>query len=363
MADPQIAATRGGSLFPRTLPRIAGTRGDPLFPRTPNPEPGTLPRTAVCYHTDVNPTHDMLLTDVERRALNGLWFTAARPVEGLYAGRHRSPLKGHSTEFHDYRPYVAGDALRGVDWKLYGRTDRLYVRRYRHDAELAVHLLVDRSASMDYAGAASPSRPRPRTGMTWLDTDKWRAACKLAAAVAHLVIAQQDRVSLTLLGEQAEPVLPPGSGWEHWRQLCGVLRDTRPVGVSHPASCPAPKLPGVIVLISDLMDDPAAWLRVIGRWVHQHHDVAVFQVLHPDELDLPFDRMNKAIDSETGESVFTGSLTRRAYADRVREHIERLRTGLAGHGVDHQVMRSDQSVIEALARYVSARTATGFVAS
>lgn len=310
----------------------------------------------MCYDIGVSPTPDMLLTDAERRAMNGLWFTAARPVEGLYAGRHRSPLKGHSTEFHDYRPYVAGDGLRGVDWKLYGRTDRLYVRRYRHDAELAVHLMVDRSGSMDYAGMRGEAGPAEAG-----HADKWTAACKLAAAVAHLVIAQQDRVSLTLLGEQAEPVLPPGSGWEHWRQLCGVLRDTRPAGLSRPASCAFAG--GMIVLISDLMDDPSAWLRAIGGWVHQHHDVAVFQVLHPDELDLPFDRTNKAIDSETGESVFTGSLTRRAYADRVREHIERLRTGLAGHGVDHQVMRSDQSVIEALARYVSARTATGSGAS
>src|SRR5690606_15362353 len=136
--------------------------------------------------------------------LGGLMFVARRLVDGLYAGRHLSPQVGMGQDFHDYRPYAPGDDLADLDWKLLGRTDRLYVRRYHRQTDLPVHLMVDASASMHFAGLAKTGQPLSAER----SPTKYRMACLLAAAVAFLVTRQSERVGLGIFAGEPLPHLP-----------------------------------------------------------------------------------------------------------------------------------------------------------
>ena len=250
-----------------------------------------------------------LLSPVDATQLSGLWFTARRMVEGLYAGRHRSPRRGHSTEFYDFRAYLPGDEPRRVDWKLYGRTDRLYIRRFRHDADLAMHLIVDRSRSMDFSAL------RPGPVPTKLDY-----ARQVAAALAYLAVQQQDRVSLTFIADAADPALPLGGTFAHLRAVIEALERVGPGGRTEPAAAlheaharlaraggarASRSGRGLVILISDLLRDPAAWLSGLGPFCHDAFDVAVLHVLAPDELDLGKLGAAELVDAETGRRART----------------------------------------------------------
>jgi len=227
-----------------------------------------------------------LLPNTDTAQLSGLLLTARRMVDGLYAGRHRSNRRGQSTEFDDFRPYTPGDEPRKVDWKLYGRTDRLYVRQYRHDAQLSVHLLVDRSNSMDFAGLNSDS---PQA--TKLDH-----ARLLAASLAYLAIRQSDRVSLTFIDHSAEAASPVGGTQQHLRSLVEQLETLSPQGQTQPVE--ALRLAhqhiarqatsgghGPVIVLSDLLTSPSEWLAGLGRFARDGYDVLVLPTLSPAELE------------------------------------------------------------------------------
>jgi uncharacterized protein (DUF58 family) len=198
-------------------------------------------------------------------------------VEGLQAGAHRSPIKGHSVDFADHRPYVPGDDLRHLDWKVLGRADRLVLKRYEAETDLGCTLAVDGSASMAYAGERSRAT-------------KYRYAAALAAALAHIVLNEQDRAGLLLFHHAAAVDLPP----RHQGQLeriCRALEAHRPEGATDPGkglehlAAPASRR-GLVVVISDLMADPPAIAAALDRLAHHGHDLAVVWLLDPDELDL-----------------------------------------------------------------------------
>lgn len=281
-------------------------------------------------------------------------FTARKMVEGLYAGRHRSPRRGHSTEFYDFRAYRPGDDPRRVDWKVFGRTDRLYVRRFRHDAELVVHLLVDTSASMDYAW---PSR----------STDKSLVACRLAAALGLLAVRQSDRFSLSFIAGDCTPVLPVGNGHEHLARLVDSLEQAAFTGTTDARSAlneahlqrrSSAAGRGLVVLISDMLGRASQWLNGLGAFVADRYDVMALQVLTPNELDLRGVGGARLVDAESRHSVRTyGPQVRQAYTRSMARHIEALRAGLASHGADHLLVRTDRPAIEALRACVVARGA------
>ena len=307
-----------------------------------------------------------LLSAAELAALGDLMFVARRMVAGLYAGRHRSPRRGHSTEFYDYRGYLPGDEPRRVDWKAFGRTDRLYVRRFRHDADLAMHLLVDRSASMDFASVDAGRggwRRRDKPPAT-----KFTCARQLAAALAYVAVQQGDRVSLTWLDRRATPAMGLGGSSEHLRELIAALESAEPGGPTDPGRAlaeahaaitggrSATRTGALAIIISDLLDPAADWLAGLAPLLHDRFDIAAIQVLSPQELGLRGMADRRLIDSETGRSLPTApALVADRYRAEMAEHIARLQRGLRRHGADHHLITTDQPPVQALRSYLASR--------
>lgn len=293
------------------------------------------------------------MTPGDLRGLSSLVLTTRGRVQSGYVGRHRASGPGQSTEFHDFRGYVAGDEPRRVDWKLFGRTDRLYVRQFRHDAALRVHLIVDRSASMDYFDGEGVS--------------KWRHAQRLAAGVAWLATRQQDRVRLTLIGERAEVSVGEGGSPAHLRGLLVALGGARCGGVSEPEAALAgaatagvggrrPAESGLTVVVSDLLDEAGPWLRGLAALAAGGGDLLVLQVLtrsewRPDRLPA-----GRLVDPESGWSVRADpAADAEGYERRMRGYVQRLREGLGGWGAAHAICRTDRPMVEALRGVLAGR--------
>jgi uncharacterized protein (DUF58 family) len=212
-------------------------------------------------------------------------------VEGLRAGPHRSPFHGYSSEFQQHRPYRAGDDLKYLDWKLLARTDRLYTRQFRETTSMSVMLVLDGSASMGF----------PEAGVS-----KWRYASVIAAALAHLVVGQGDGVGLLAMTGERLTYLPAKGGRPHLRSLIATIDKLVPSGSWSPArgiSRGAELLTrrGVVLVISDFQDREEETHRELRRVAGHGHDVAMLQVISPDERAFPYRGDVEFEDLETGE--------------------------------------------------------------
>ena len=223
-------------------------------------------------------------------------------VEGFIAGLHRSPFQGLSTEFSEHRKYVQGDDLRTIDWNVYARTDRVYVRKYQAETHLDCHLLVDASASMGYVGDVG-SRRRAHHHAGKLDY-----AIHLAAALGYLVTKQQDAIGLGILGEGLQTLLPPRSRRADLVQLLATLAAIKPQGRTglargiHEALQRIPHR-GVIVVISDLLTDAGDTLEALHHTRFRGHDLIVMHILDVAEVRFPFEGAVRLEDPETGASL------------------------------------------------------------
>ncbi len=304
-----------------------------------------------------------LLSAAELNQLGDLMFIARKMVEGVYSGRHRSTRRGQSAEFYDYRAYAEGDDPQRVDWKVFGRSDRLYVRRHRHDAQLNMHLLIDRSASMDFSGLDARGRARKDF------TSKWTCARQLAAALALLAVRQTDRVGLHAFDQVHQQITPSGTTSEHLNNLVQALQTMQTGGAGDPVRALAQahatitqrhQRSGLLILISDLQDDAGTWLKAMHPFLHSHFDIVVLHVLTPQETDLREIGGLRLIDSETRDSVRTfGPSIQQAYRKRMRDHLASLQRGFAQHRVDYHLMLTNESPVEALSAYVHRRGAAG----
>jgi uncharacterized protein (DUF58 family) len=315
----------------------------------PRPADPTIQRMTDTSHSPSDVAH-----------LRGLVFTARRLVDGLYAGRHGSPRTGQGSDFHDYRAYCPGDDTSSVDWKLFGRTNRYYVRRHRHLSDLQVYLMVDCPASMDFAGldgrGAPLQSPDTPTKLSYAKT--------LAAAIAYLTVRQGDRVGVGLFTDKLDHHLPPGGTPAHLERLCVALEQAPPgpgQGDVNHALRQAHRLTrrrGLYVLVSDLLDEPGPLFDGLGLLRHDGSEVIVLQVLTPTELDLPAlgGQRLRLIDAETHRSVTADVPTaRRQYAQAVSEHLAILRRGCASQGVDYNLATTDTPATRSLRRYLVRR--------
>ncbi|MEM8737007.1 MAG: DUF58 domain-containing protein [Planctomycetota bacterium] len=300
--------------------------------------------------------------------LRHLVFASRRAVTGHYAGQHASPQRGHSVEFRDYRAYTPGDPLGDVDWKVYGRTDRMFLKQFEHQSDMAVHLLLDASASMAYAGPEpvkrrrTPRRSPRKTPPPTVAGSKFDHACRLATAIAFLVIQQQDKVALGLAQGGLHTALPALGTYPHLHRLGHTLEETRPAGQARlPAAlhafAPRARLKGLLVVISDLADeDPDAVLAALDRFLHRGHEVIVFQTLHADELVLPNLGSVVLVDSETGRELTTDlDDLRENYARRIEAHLTRWRRVFGARGIDHRVVSTATPYPEVLRDYLFTR--------
>lgn len=300
------------------------------------------------------PTHDPIA------GLDGLFFAAKQLVDGLYTGRHASPLRGSGIEFHDYRPYTPGDDLRNIDWKRYGRTDRYYLKRYRRETDLNLHVLVDGSASMDFAALSA----KPQTALM----TKYAVAQQLAAALTTLAIRQGDRAALGVFDTQLRCLHPPTGSL---RQLKVMLSDLEQTQVADGKADLAASLEqlahtfrgrgqkAVIAVVSDFLDEIEPMMAVFDRLRFAGHEVLVFQTLTPDELALPTDsRGLRMIDPEAGPAINTRpQQVAASYRQLIDTHLGTLRRSLAARGMDYNLVNTSEPLIGVLRRYLQQRAA------
>ncbi len=238
---------------------------------------------------------DYLRPDVVAR-ISRLDLVARLVVEGFITGLHQSPYHGFSVEFSEYRQYMPGDPVRDIDWKVYGKTDRLYVKQYEEETNLKAYLLLDVSASMGYGSGG---------------LNKFQYAVYTAAALAHLMLRQRDAVSLVAFDAGIQNYIPPRSVGSHLHTLLHALQEATPKGTDTDLARAFHDLAeqivrrGLIIVLSDLLDDPQTLLSGLKHFRHRKHEVIVFHILDPREQDLAFDRETRFVDLESGAWVAT----------------------------------------------------------
>ncbi len=293
--------------------------------------------------------HDLISPrDLSRVAK--LQLLARQVVEGYCSGKHRSPHKGFSVEFKEHRQYVRGDELRNIDWKVFAKSDRLYIREYEEETSLRCTLLVDRSGSMGYRGDRSGG------------LSKYDYAQQLAASLTYLMLGQQDGVGLVTFDDQPRDQLPVRSRPSHMRAIMTSLaaeetqRETDLGGVFRKIA-PTLGRRGLVIIISDAMGDIDSISRSLTQFRSSHHEVLFFQVLDPDELDFPFSGRIQFRDLENDsheQTVDTRSL-RDAYLDRLQQHQDALRDACRKNRVDLVPLTTDRPFADALHEYLAMR--------
>lgn len=286
-----------------------------------------------------------------------LVITARAIADSLHHGRHPSTRRGASTEFYDFRPYVPGDPVRLLDWRALARSDRAYLRRFHHESQLTVTIVLDASASMGFASL--------RPGASGALVHKFRRAQELAAAIAMITVRQGDRVGLVISSPaQANGlVAPPAAGQASFRHVLEALERTevdagadaesgrRVLEAIERAGAMSPR-GGLLVAITDALDEPGPLLDALARVRFSqgcNRDVSLIQVLAPDEVDLSGAGDALLIDPETGLRVSArGSQCARAYAAAIAKHIGSLRSGIARLHGRYALCMTHQAPLDAL---------------
>jgi len=277
--------------------------------------------------------------------IGNLELIARNVVDGFVSGLHRAVRLGQSIDFAEHRAYMPGDDLRRIDWRVFARTDRLYVKEYEADTNTDLCILLDVSASMDFGETPS----------------KLDYACMLASCLLYLGRQQRDRVGLLSFADSIIDYVPPAV--RHYdialHRLSG-LRKGRAGSFTQPLRSAAERLRrrGVLVLLSDLYQEPEALASILGELRLRGHDLIVFHILDPSEIDFPYDQATVFEDSESGEQLaVNAALLAADYRAAMQAHIDTLRQGMGGQAVDYTLLRTDQALDWGLWRYLSQRAA------
>jgi uncharacterized protein (DUF58 family) len=267
-------------------------------------------------------------------SIHDLEFVARVTVEGALVGLHRSPFHGYSAEFSQYRHYRPGDDLKYVDWKLLARTDRIYTKQFRETTNLRTQIVLDASASMGFAG---------RAGISKIDYGRL-----IAGALAHLAVSQGDAAGLTVFDDELRVYMGSRTGRAHLRSLLTALAGTRAKGRTVPAlalrrAVDLLRTRGAIAVISDLYEDEDGVDAELRRATRMGHDVTVFHLLTPDEIEWPWRGDVELEDSETGQRVLTSAGAATTYRQGVAAFIARWRERCASQGIAHVFARTDDA--------------------
>jgi uncharacterized protein (DUF58 family) len=294
-----------------------------------------------------------LLSPRELAELGGVEFVARHVVEGFLAGLHRSPHRGFSVEFAEHRAYQPGDDLRHIDWRMFGRSDRYYVKQFEEETNLRAYLLVDTSASMAWSSDAGRLPPK-----------LWYAK-QLAASLALLLLRQGDGVGLVGFDEEIRLHVAPRGGRRHWYDLAGSLTALAAGGRTEAGSAlreVAGRLTrrGLVILISDLLVEPESTRLALRFLRHRGHEVLVFHLLDPGERELPAVRDARFVDPESGDELPVSVADLRAeYREAVQRALAEWRQALAPQGIDYTLVETDQPFTLALRAYLQKRERLG----
>jgi uncharacterized protein (DUF58 family) len=296
-------------------------------------------------------TSDAVKSPIDPKIINQvakLDLRARLVVEGYVSGVHKSPYKGFSVEFAEHREYAPGDDLRYLDWKVFGKTDRYYIKQYEEETNLVCHILLDTSESMDFGTEG---------------VRKFDYAKTIAAALAYLIVGQHDAVGLTTFDAKVRKVLPPGSHGGHLRRVFDTIENEQPGGRTQFGSVLTQvsdqiRKRGLVVLVSDLVGDVDDVLRGLRRLRGHKHDVIVLQVLDPAESDFPFDQMTLFEGLEEYPDLLADPKSlRKTYLDHLADFRQRLRVGCLAERIDVVEMNTRTPLDVALTTYLAHRAA------
>jgi uncharacterized protein (DUF58 family) len=290
------------------------------------------------------------LTPLDLNRVSNLQLFAKGIVEGVSGGIHRSHLIGASIQFKEHRPYVAGDETKNIDWKLFGKTDRLYIRQYEDETNLRSVIALDQSGSMKYSGSRS-------NGLS-----KHQFAIRLAASLAYLLINQQDAVGLATFDAQIRTFIPPRSRPNHLQVLFQAMEDSKPgqetdlgnVLQSLSAHC---RRRGLLFLISDCFGDIESIVKSLGILRSNHQEIVVFQVWDDDELDFPFQSrtMFRSLENASNQLLVDPIQLARIYQENLARFQSELLDGCSKQRIDLIPVRTSDSHSEILSSYLARR--------
>ena len=281
-------------------------------------------------------------------SLQHLQLFARTVVEGFTTGHHASPHNGFSVEFRQHRPYVQGDEIRRLDWKVFGRSDRFYIREYDEETNLRATIVLDASGSMNYRGGK---------GIL-----KFDYARKLAASLAYLLMSQQDAVGLITFDSKVRDIIPCRTKITHLHLMLEAMVKTTPgkdTSLAPVIESLAQRLKrrGLVILISDFFDDPAALLQSIGVLRKKGHEVIALQLWDRDEIDFPFGNWARFENLENDDDflLLDPATIRQRYLEVQKNFAEQLKDGFRKHQVDYLSLPTDESHSAALRNYLALR--------
>ena len=279
--------------------------------------------------------------------LNSMSLRARLVVEGYIIGHHRSPYHGFSVEFAEHRSYGPGDEIKHIDWKLFGKTDRLYVKRYEEETNLRAHIILDTSKSMLYSSA---------------EVSKLSYANSLAASLSYLMINQQDAVGIAKFSEKIDTFIPPKARPSHLNLILSQLDDKNSgddtqIGMVLHELADRIKKRGMVILISDLLDKPENIMKGLKHFRHQNQEVIVFHIQDRKESEFDFDTRTKFFDMETGEEIVTEPWHIRSnYNELISKLESNYKSNCRENLIDYVPLFTDQSLDIGITEYLKKRS-------
>ncbi len=289
--------------------------------------------------------------------LSTMELRARLVVEGFITGLHKSPYHGFSVEFAEHRQYMPGDEIRRIDWRVYGKTDRFYVKQFEEETNLKSYIAIDSSASMRFASEIDKKGNKR--------VSKFEYASFIAASLSYLMVQQRDAVGLMLFDSMVRTVIPPHATKQHLRRVLVEIEKVQPSQTTNSATALhqlADRISrrGLIVVLSDLFDDPAKVIAALKHFRHNNHEVLVMHVLDPLERSLAFGSDAIFKDIETGELLTTQPHhIQKAYQDAIRNFIERYKRECRENMIDYLLLDTSTPFDVALLNYLNKRKRIG----
>ena len=287
------------------------------------------------------------LTPADLQKIGNLQVLARLVVEGFCSGLHTSPHKGFSVEFREHRQYVQGDEIRRLDWKVFGKTDRLYIKEYEEETNLRATLLVDASGSMAYDGSG---------------TSKFKYAIHLAACLSYLMLRQADSVGLVTFDNKLREYIPPRSKPSHLRVLLDTLQGTKLGGETELGKVFHQLVPkihrrGLLMIFSDCFCNVPELMKALAHFRHAHHEIIIFQIWDPDELEFPFKQWTRfdSLESDADKRLLDPVQLRSVYMENLKQYRNDLKDGCHRHRIDLVPVTTDKPYAETLAYYLARR--------
>ena len=288
------------------------------------------------------------LDPVALSRLGNMELVARLVVEGFITGLHKSPYQGFSIEFSEHRQYMPGDEVKHIDWKVYGKSDRYYVKKFEEETNLRTYIVLDASGSMNY---------------TFSDQrlTKFQYGCYLAASLTYLMLKQRDSVSLTIFDQEIRNYIPPRGRPSHLRAIISALEKAEPsgdTGISQILHSLAKRIVrrGLVILISDLLDQTTEVLTALKHFRHRKHEIIVLHLIDESERNFPFDGTTVFRDIETGQMLSTHASTLKAsYIRQFNQFISDYQRGCGANFIDYEQISTTTKFDHALSSYLSRR--------